>query len=84
MPITLTLEKFLKDLGSLKNFQQHVVVDTKNAAVEVWLEDCSYHADWIAGEGADIAIFRANQDDRVIGVRLPLRNWNGKLPVDVL
>lgn len=62
-----------------KKFQQHVWVRPDVGLVEIYLEDVSYHAEWIKGEGADIAILRANdKTNRVVGVVLPLRKYDGK------
>lgn len=68
----------------LNEFQPHVTVDVENKAISILLEDVSYYADWITGEGADMALYRANDGHRVVGARFPLRKWNGKLPVDIL
>ncbi len=79
------MDKQLKTMfGKLKEFQPHVTVDVENKAINILLEDVSYYADWINSEGADFALYRANDGNRVVGARLPLRKWNGKLPVEIL
>ena len=67
-----------------KKFQPGVIVDVANRAVDIFLEDVSFYAEWLKGEGADMAVYRAQDDDRVVGARLPLRVWNGKFPVEIL
>jgi hypothetical protein len=76
------LSNLTKLFGKPK-FQQYVFVDVENEAVEMVLEDTEYYAEWIEGEGADIALFKAYDDNRVIGVRLPLRKWSGNLSVEI-
>lgn len=71
-----------KEFGKPKAFQQHAIIDPENKTIAIFLEDCSYHAEWIRGEGADIALYRANDDDRVVGAMLPLRQWTGRFAVD--
>ena len=81
------LEKYiLKLVGKkkLKKFHPHAIVDSKNKCISIYLEDCSYYGEWIKGEGGDIAIYRANDDERVVGAHFPLRVWNGKFPVDII
>lgn len=78
------LEKIFSTMGTLNEFQPHVSIDVANQRLTIFLEDCSHYAEWIDGEGADIAIYRAMDDKRVVGAALPLRKWNGKLPVFVL
>lgn len=65
-------------------FQQHVLVHPEHGTIEIILEDVSCHHEWIHGEGANISIHRAMGDNRVVGATLPLRNWKGYLPVDIL
>ena len=73
-----------KQFGKLKEFQPHVTIDVENKRLTIFLEDCSFYAEWIDGEDGDIAIYRAVDDGRVVGAFLPLRKWNGKLPIFVL
>ena len=73
-----------KEFGKLNKFQPHAVVNTIGNCLEVVLEDCAYYAEWIKGEGGDISLYRAMDDNRVIGALLPLRNWNGKFPIDII
>lgn len=74
-----------REFGKInRDFHPNVLVDTENKFVQIFLEDCSFYAEWIKGEGADIAIYRANDDNRVVGAMLPLRIWKGQLPVDII
>lgn len=50
-----------------------ILIDDDNRALEIILEDCSMYAEWIKGEGGDICIYRAVQDDRLVGARLPMK-----------
>lgn len=80
--IVSALEKMF---GGIRDFNPFVIVDPENKYVEIVLEDVSYHAEWIKGEGADIAIYHAlSPDNRVVGAFLPLRVWKGKFPVEIL
>jgi hypothetical protein len=67
-----------------KKFQPHIVVDVDNKCMHVNLEDCESVSEWIQHEGADMVLRRALDDNRVVGALLPMRNWNGKLPVHLL
>jgi len=58
-------------------------IDAENKAISIFLEDTAQYSEWIKGEGADICIYRAINNDRIVGARLPLHNWNGKLPTVV-
>lgn len=79
------IQKVLEaEFGKPKGFQPHVLADVANQRLTIFLEDCSYYAQWIRGEDGDVAIYRANDDNRVVGAFLPLRKWNGQLPVEVL
>lgn len=40
--------------------------------VSLLTEDVPYYAEWIKGQGADICLYRAMDDHRVIGANLPL------------
>lgn len=74
-----------KMFGGLREFHPCVMVDPENKCVEIVLEDVSYYAEWIKGEGADIAIYHAiSPDNRVVGAFLPLRVWKGKFPITFL
>lgn len=73
-----------KEFGKLKEFHPSILIDTKNKFVEIHLEDCAYYAEWIKGEGGDISIYRANDDNRVVGAFLPLRIWKGKFPIEII
>lgn len=67
-----------------KKFHPNICVDAKNKMVTIYLENCAFYGEWIPSESADIAIYRAVKDNRVVGTRLPLRVWNGKFPITVL
>jgi len=47
-------------------------VNEAGRCVQVVLEDVPYRAEWIPGEGADVALYRALDDDRIVGANLPL------------
>jgi hypothetical protein len=81
------LKAFTTLLGKRKprKFRPHVWIRPDIGTVEITLEDVSCHHEWIKGEGADSSVWRAMDDDRVVGATLPLRNWNGKkFPVQVV
>lgn len=47
--------------------------DRENGLIEILLEPSrSYHEEWIPGEGSAVCLYRDDDDDRVVGVRLPL------------
>jgi tetrahydromethanopterin S-methyltransferase subunit F len=81
-----TLEDFLKELKfkGPREFHPGVVVDPENKRIDIYLEDVSYHSEWIKGEGGDIGLYRAMDDNRVIGAALPLNVWKGKFPILIL
>lgn len=74
-------QKIEREFGPLRMFNPHIEVDPINKRVHIFLEDCSYHAEWIKGESGDVALYRANDDNRVVGAFLPLRKWGGNFPV---
>ena len=76
------LEKFMRKHPP-GPFVQSVWVRPEFGIVEIALEDVSYHVEWIKGEGADIGIWRAQDDDRVVGATLPLRNWKRSFGVAI-
>ncbi len=47
-------------------------VNEVGRCIQVILEDVPYHGQWIPGEGADIALYRALDDDRIVGANLLL------------
>lgn len=67
------LEKFLQQHPPLP-FRPHVLVMAQEGIIEVVLENASCVHEWIKGEGADISIWRAQDDNRVVGATLPYRN----------
>lgn len=77
-------ELLIKEFGPLKGFQPHAVANTHGNCLQIFLEDCSYYAEWIKGEGGDIALYRAMDNNRVVGANLPLTKWNGKFPIDIV
>jgi hypothetical protein len=48
-------------------------VNEAGRCVDVFLEDVPFYGEWIKGEGADICLHRAQDDDRIVGATLPLR-----------
>lgn len=77
----MNVDVILKEFGEPKQFQPHVVVNTIGKCVEIYLEDCSYYADWIADAGGDISLLRSNEDNHIVGAILPFNKWNEKFPV---
>jgi hypothetical protein len=73
-----------REFGPLRKFQPHILAMPEYGIVEIILEDAPCYHDWIKGEGADISIWRAMDDNRVVGATLPLRNWKGSLPVGII
>jgi len=73
-----------RELGKLKEFQPYVLIDSESKHIQIFLEDCPFYAEWIKGEGGDISLYRALDGDRVVGAMLPLRKWNGRLPVEII
>lgn len=73
------VEKALTEIfGKPRKFKPYVSVNKRGNTLEVYLEEVNCYHDWIEGEGADISIIRANDDDRAIGVILPLpKNFEG-------
>ncbi len=79
-PKRVSLEKFMADIAKQpRKFHPSVWVRPEEGLIEICLEDVACHHEWIEGEGADISIWRANGDWRVVGVTLPLRKWAGFL-----
>jgi hypothetical protein len=77
---SLSLEQLMKQLAKRKRkFHPSVWVQPKHGLIEICLEDVACYHEWIRGEGADISIWRAMKDKRVVGVTLPLRKWEGFL-----
>ena len=70
-----------KLFGKLKEFQPHIILNSDDKTLTIHMEDCSYYADWIKGEGADIAIYRANDDNRIVGAILPLKDGIEKMEI---
>jgi hypothetical protein len=71
-------EFLLGEFGKPRKFKPHVVMDIDNQCIHINLEDCESYSEWIKGEGGDITLQRAMNDNRVIGALLPLRKWKGK------
>lgn len=69
-------EKFLAECGQ-KNTISVIADGIHGHCVSIMTEDVPYYAEWITGEGGDISLYRAEDDKRLIGALLPLRNWNG-------
>lgn len=79
----MTLKEFLEEhkIDGPREFHPSVHVDVENKRVEIYLEDVSFYSEWIKGEGADIGIYKAMDNNRVVGAALPLNIWKGKFPV---
>lgn len=56
-----------------------VLTSNEGQCVTILTEAVATHAEWIKGEGADICLYRALDDNRLVGALLPLRNWNGQI-----
>lgn len=67
------LEKFLTQ-HKPEPFRPHVWARPQEGIVEVALEDVACYHEWLKGEGADISIWRACGDNRVVGATLPYRD----------
>jgi len=67
-----------------EEFKTRLVINTIGQCIELCIDpdEACYH-EWIQGEGADISIWRAFSDNRVVGVTLPLKNWDGKSTIHV-
>jgi hypothetical protein len=78
------LVKFIEAHKPTGDFQPNVLVDPENKRASVFLEDVPYYGEWIKGEDGDIVLYRAQEDDRVIGAFLPLRKWDGVFPVSII
>ena len=51
--------------------------------IDIALEDVPCYHEWIKGESATCSLWKAFDNDRIVGATLPLRNWKGTLPVDI-
>lgn len=70
------LERLRVDLKDMNNIS--VLADgIHGRCVSIMTEDVAFYAEWIKGEGGDISLYRALDDNRLIGALLPLRNWSG-------
>lgn len=68
------LEELLKEASRYKTCMS-LCVNEESLSVELILDTAvSYYGEHIKGEGCDIAIYREHGTNRVVGVRLPLRN----------
>lgn len=59
--------------GSAEKRFPYLWVNEVGGTVEIALENVHCHHEWIRGEGADIAIWRAMDDERIVGATLPYR-----------
>lgn len=50
------------------------MITTGHGTVDVCLENVPCYHDWIGGEGADVSLWRAMDDDRIVGATLPLKD----------
>lgn len=46
-------------------------VNEDGQIVQLFTEDVPHYGDWIPGEGADICLYRAMDDNRIVGCCLP-------------
>lgn len=67
-----------------KPFQPNILIQPNVGTIEIVLEDVSCYHEWINKEGADISIWRAMDDDRVVGATLPIRKWNGSMDIKTI
>ena len=67
---TITIDELLE---LPKQFTPVVTINEKEGLLEIMLDDCSCHAEWIEGEHACVAIYRSNQTGRVVGAMLPIQ-----------
>lgn len=63
------LEVLQKD--GLNKFTPDINIREDINRCEIILEDVSYYGEWIKGEAGDIALYRAIDDDRIVGAFLP-------------
>jgi len=78
------LERFMKRMTAeaekeARKFRPHIWVQPEHGIIEVVLEGVACYHEWITKEGGDMSVWRAMDDDRVVGATLPLRSWNGYL-----
>jgi phenolic acid decarboxylase len=79
------IENLISELGPRQCFNNPVVTVHEDAkSIEIMLEDVVYYAEWIEGEGGDISLYRAVDDNRVVGAWFPLRVYNGKICTDII
>lgn len=50
-----------------------VIKDEENGIVQLFTEDVSSYSRWLKGEDATTCIYRAMDDDRIVGVCLPIK-----------
>lgn len=68
-------------MNTQRTFHPCVNIDAENKAISIWLEAVPEYGDWIQHEGADMCLYRAIDDHRVVGARLPLRHFDGSFSV---
>ena len=62
-----TLAELIKE--STSNPTTQIYVDEQSGIIEIMLEpDAAHRADWIRGSRADVRLYRAIDDGRVVGV----------------
>lgn len=74
---TQSLEEFVSELAKMNSIL--VEANEVGQCVSIFTENVPYHAEWIKGEGGDISLYRAMDDNRIIGAHLPLRNFSGRI-----
>jgi len=71
-PLERLREVLQIDIGRPTGAMPHLFVNEAGRCVEVFLEDVPFYGEWIRGEGADICLHRAQDDNRIVGATLPL------------
>lgn len=54
-------------------FKPSMFLNEDGKCWEIYLEDVPHHHEWIKGEGADISLWRAMDDNRIVGATLPYK-----------
>ena len=68
----MTIDGFFRSLGPRSEFEPHLFLNGDGQCAEVFLEDVPQYLDWIPGEGGDIGLYRAMDDNRIVGACLRL------------
>ena len=79
VPEEKDLSEILKDLIDQSKYQSCMClsVDEDAKSVELIMDtSIDTRAEWIPGEGGDVCLYRSQEDEHVVGVRLPLKRTN--------